>query len=126
MSLIRIRQIIYVLILFGTVLHLRAAFWGSLNPGSLFSIGVLIWNLVPYLIIFIFRKFLYGALCAATFVFIFDLWMHLEIFIFSSSSTSALGLLFMPLWNLVLIIPLAYLAGSKISKRFGEQHKDEE
>lgn len=117
MSDIRIRQIIYVLLFLGTALHLKAEFWESSDPGSSFSIGVLIWSLVPYLGIFIFRKFLYGSLCAVILVFAFDLWMHLEAFVFPSSSTSALGLLFMPLWNLILVIPLSYFIGSKISKR---------
>jgi hypothetical protein len=119
----RIRQIIYLLIFLGTALHLKAEFWGSSDPGSRFSIGVLIWSLIPYLVIFIFRNFLYGSLCAVTLVFAFDLWMHLEAFVFPSSSTSALGLLFMPLWNLILVIPLSYFIGSTISKRIAKRTK---
>jgi hypothetical protein len=120
----RTRQAIYLLIFLGTGLHLKAELWGSSDPGSLFSIGVLVWSLVPYFVIFILRKFSYGSLCAATLVFAFDLWMHLEAFVFPSSSTSALGLLFMPLWNLVLVIPVAYLVGSMISKRLAKRTKE--
>lgn len=123
MNPIRIRQVIYFLIFLGTALHLKAEFLESSDPGPLFSIGVLIWSLVPYFVIFIFRKFLYGPLCAAVLVFAFDLWMHLEAFVFPSSSTSALGLLFMPLWNLVLVIPVAYLVGLLISKKIAKRKK---
>ena len=125
MNPIRMRQIVYFLIFLGTALHLKAEFWESSDPGSLFSIGVLLWSLVPYLVIFIFRKFTYGSLCAATLVLAFDLWMHLEAFVFPSSSTAALGLLFMPLWNLVIIIPVAYLVGSMLSKRLAKRTKED-
>lgn len=64
---------------------------------------------------------IYGSLCAAVLVFAIDVWMHLEIFVFPSSSTAALGLLFMPLWNLVLVIPVSYLVGSLISKKIAKQ-----
>ncbi len=125
MSAKRIRQIIYVLIFLGTAIHLKAAFWESSDLGSGFSIGVLLWSILPYFMIFIFRKFLYGSLCAAVLVFALDLWMHLEVFVFSSSSTAALVLLFMPLWNLVLVIPVAYLVGSMISKRLAKRTKED-
>jgi hypothetical protein len=108
----------------GAALHLEEQLWES-DPRWKFSVGEYAWSLVPYSVIFICRKFIYGSLCAAVLVFALDVWMHLEIFIFPSSSTAALGLLFMPLWNLVLVIPVAYLVGSMISKKLAKRTKED-
>lgn len=119
----RIRQTIYVLIFTGVALHLKTAFWESSEPASGFSIGLLFWSLIPYLIIIAFRKASYGAFCAVIVVFLFDFFMHLEVFVWPGSSTAALGLLFMPLWNLVLFIPLSFLTGYFIEKRLMKGNK---
>lgn len=113
----RIQQVIYVLIAFGVALHLKEAFWESSEPLSTFSIGIFLWSLAPYMVILTLRKWLYGALCAVVLVFIVDLWIYLEVFVFPGSSTASLGLLFIPLWNLLLTIPLSFFIGSKIAKR---------
>ncbi len=113
----RIRQIIYVLILCGLILHLKTAFWECTDPGGRLSIRVLILSMIPYIIIFAFRKASYGALCAATIVFLFDLRIHLQIFVWSSgSATAAIGLGFWPILNIVLVIPLSFLVGYFIKK----------
>jgi hypothetical protein len=124
MKITRIQKIVHVLVLCGLILHLKTAFWKSSDPWSGFSIGLLIWSLFPYLAIVIAsRKASYGALCAVIVVFLFDLFMHLKVFVWPSSSTASLGLLFMPLWNMVLFIPLSFLAGYFIEKRL--KKKDE-
>ena len=112
----RIRQIIYVLILCGLILHLKTAFWECTDPGGRLSIRMLILSMIPYIIIFAFRKASYGALCAATIVFLFDLRIHLQIFVWSSSSTASIGLIFAPIVNIVLVIPLSFLVGYFIKK----------
>lgn len=124
MSLSGIQKATYVLIFGGLILHLKTAFWKSSDPFSSFSIGLLVWSLFPYVAIIIAsRKALYGGLCAGVVVFLFDLFMHLEVFVWPSSSTAALGLLFMPLWNLVLFIPLSFLAGYFIEKRLKKKNE---
>lgn len=72
--------------------------------------------MIPYFIIFVFRKASYGALCAATMVFLWDLYVHLEVFVWSSSSTASIGLIFAPIVNIVLVIPLSFLVGYFIKK----------
>jgi hypothetical protein len=111
------QKIAYALCFGGLILHLKTAFWESSEPTDSSSIKLLAWSLIPYLVIIGFRKASYGALCAAIVVFLFDLFMHLEVFVWPSSSTAALGLLFMPLWNLVLFIPLSFLAGYFIENK---------
>lgn len=118
----RVRIIIYILISAGGILHTKTAFIES-SEVDLTSIYLLIWSVVPYVLIFIFRKPLYGSLCAAIIVFAFDLWVHLEVFVFPKSSTAAIDLLIVPLWNLILIIPLSYFIGSLIGKRIEKKPK---
>lgn len=117
MSHARIRYIIYFVIILGMALHLEQAFGEPIDAESAFPIGELILSVAPYAVIILFRNFLYGSLCAVILVFAFDVWMHLEVFVFPRSSTAALGLFFMPLWNLFLVIPLAYFVGSLIKKK---------
>ena len=112
----RMRQIVYVLCLGGLILHLKTAFLESAGPIDSFIIKILSMSLAPYVIIIVFKKFIYGACCAAIVVFLLDLFMHLEAFVFPSSSTASLGLLFMPVWNIVLFLPLSFLAGFIIKK----------
>lgn len=124
MRLSGIQKATYVLIFGGLILHLKTAFWKSSDPFSSFSIGLLGWSLFPYVAIIIAsRKASYGGLCAAIVVFLFDLFMHLEVFVWPSSSTATLGVLFMPLWNLVLFIPLSFLAGYFIEKRLKKKNE---
>ena len=106
-----------ILILSGIVLHMTTAFIKSSGPVSAFSIGLLIWSLFPYLAISLaYKKGRYGALCAAIVVLSFDIEMYMEVFVRPKSSTATLGLLFMPLWNLVIIIPVSFLVGYFIEK----------
>ncbi len=113
----RIRRIIYVLILCGLILHLKTAFWECADPGCRLSIKLLILSMIPYIIILVFIKASYGALCAAIMVFLFDVRMHLQIFVWSSgSATAAIGLEFWPIVNIVLVIPLSFLVGHFIKK----------
>jgi len=116
MKIRSINRVIYVICLGGLMLHLKTAFWESSEVNS-FALQVLAFSLLPYLIILAFRKSSYGALCAAIVIFLFDLYMHLEVFVWPSSSTAALGLLFLPLWNLVLFLPISFLAGKFLEKR---------
>lgn len=113
----RKRQIVYALCLGGLMLHLKTAFWESSEPFESFSLKLLIGSLIPYVVIILFRKASFGALFAATAVFLFDLSMHLEAFVWPSSSTAAIGLLFMPLCNILFIVPLSFLAGYFFEER---------
>jgi hypothetical protein len=124
----KLQKIIFILLLAGFVIHFKEVFWEiseSAKPTITSLLLELAWGTLPYLVIFALRnKTFYGALFAATVVFCFDLMMHLEVFYFPSSSTAALGLLFMPFWNLVLFTPLSFLAGNFIETRLKKKNKD--
>ncbi len=55
------------------------------NPGSIIGAGILMLGL--------------------------DIYGYMEVFVFPSSSTSALLLLFLPFWLIVLIMPIGFLGG---------------
>lgn len=113
---------VHALVLCGVVLHLKTAFWESSDPWSGFSIGLLLWSLLPYLVVELAgRKSSWGALCAVVAVFLSDLYVHLGVFVWPDSSTAPLGLVAMPLWNLVLLVPVSFLAGYFIEKRFNRK-----
>ena len=123
MRLSGIQKATGVLIIGGIILHLYTVFWKSADPFSSFSIGLLVWSLLPYAaIVFVSGKTSYGALCAVIIVFLFDLFMYMEVFVWPSSSTAALGLLFMPLWNLALFVPLSFLLGYFMEKRLKKKN----
>jgi hypothetical protein len=75
----------------------------------LFLGGLLLWSCMPYLIcasLAMVKKEPVFALGGALGTFTFDLYMYYSVFIHPVSSTAALGLLFAPLWNLLLFGPL--------------------
>ena len=110
---------VHAFVLCGLLLHLKTAFLESSDPWSGFTIGLLLWSLLPYLVLELAgRKSSWGALCAAFVVFFADLYVHLGVFVWPGSSTAPLGLVAMPLWNLALFIPVSFLAGYLIEKRF--------
>ena len=83
--------------------------WTS-EPGVVYwAIGVLAWSMTPYALCLIVAHLSINrtpANVGASVALLFDLAMHREISV-STSSTAALGYLFMPLWNLILLAPLS-------------------
>ncbi|MES2610280.1 MAG: hypothetical protein V4679_08575 [Pseudomonadota bacterium] len=97
----------------GVALHLYTALFkaeGGMDAIA-FLIGLLLWSCTPYAIAALLsrgRRVLWGlgaaAACLAA-----DVFMHYSVFIAPKGSTAALGLLFMPLWNLLVIGPAGAL-----------------
>lgn len=89
----------------------------------LFLGGLLLWSCLPYLIcasVALLKKKPVFALGGALGTFTFDLYMYYSVFVHPGSSTAALGLLFAPLWNLLLFGPLGaaslWVAASMLRK----------
>ena len=106
-----------VLIAFGLVLHSYILAYGLKNSGQAgvsFSMGLWLLSIAPYLIaaslVWFFRR-PHAGLGAVTMPPFLDAGMFYSVFIHPSSSTAALGLLFMPLWNLFVFLPLGALIG---------------
>jgi glycopeptide antibiotics resistance protein len=107
------RKVTYTGLVAGLVLHLTT-FLRAEGGVSSFSIGLLIWSLLPYVVVIIILHPMnkpQRALGATGTILFMDLWMYKEVFVTPGSSTAALGLLFMPLWNMIIFIPLGFLLG---------------
>lgn len=101
----------------GVLLHLYevAQAESATDAGSLLFLGVFfLWSCLPYLVwtyVAVVKEKPVLAVGAASLIFVADLYAYYSVFIHPTRSTAALGLLFVPLWNLLLIGP----AGAAIS-----------
>lgn len=87
---------------------------------SSFHPGFWLWSVSPYLIaaLMLWRwRRPFAVLGATTLPLLADLAMHIAVFKAPQGSTSALGLMAMPLWNLVLMIPFGSAVGWLIDRR---------
>ena len=107
------------LAVFGLLLHAYTAFFKGEGGVSDFSVGLMIFSWAPYLIsmllIFTMRRTLI-PLCGLVIPVFMDMLVHYSVFINPQSSTASLGLLFMPLWNILLFLPLGLLSGWILAK----------
>jgi len=110
------RLMAYTLLLFGVTLHTYTNFFAIESP----SLGWWLWPLTPYLagaiMLFLFKRphATAGALLIPA---ILDAGNYYSVFIHPTSSTAALGMLFVPLWNLLLFVPLGGAIGWWIGRR---------
>jgi hypothetical protein len=92
-------------------------FLGDYRAGTFlfgFALSLWLWSLLPYAAGLLLYWKLFWQLKAVGWlicVLIMDLLMHRAVFIEPESSTAALGLLFMPLWNLLVVGPAGALLG---------------
>jgi len=93
----------------GVLLHLYTAAFKAEGGISAFLVGLVLLSCAPYAIAAVLatrgRRALL-ALGAAGASLLADLYMHYSVFIAPQSSTAALGLLVMPVWNLLVVGPL--------------------
>jgi hypothetical protein len=101
--------VLVTLLLLGVGLHAYVAFFQAAGGLDSFGVGLLGWSVVPYLVAaalaLISRNVLIGIVPVAL-VLLADTWTYYEVFIHPKGSTAALALLWMPLWNLVLVVPI--------------------
>ncbi len=103
----------------GIALHAFTVLFKAEGGASFFLLGLFIWSCAPYAVcIFLALRGTRfpAALGGAAFALCADCYMFLSVFVYPKSSTAALGLLFMPLWNLVVFMPLGMLLGHGLSK----------
>jgi hypothetical protein len=102
-----------IIVALATLLHgyeSLVAWRESSEPGVIYwALGVFLWSMTPYALCAIVASLSVHATPAnvgASVALLFDLAMHHEIFV-STSSTVALGFILMPFWNLILLAPLS-------------------
>ena len=108
----------------GCLLHLYNFAFKADGGWSLFVVGLFAFSLTPYAVAVMLARFGRMASSAVGFAagaLIGDLYMHYSVFIAPKGSTAALGLLFMPLWNLLIIGPVGALIGWAIARFIGKR-----
>ena len=108
----------------GCLLHVYTFTIKAEGGWTLFVIGLFAFSLTPYAVAAIVARFgrmTSSALGFAVGALIGDLYMHYSVFIAPKGSTAALGLLFMPLWNLLMLGPVGALIGWAITRFNGKQ-----
>ena len=103
-----IRLLYALLIVAGLGLHVYVSFVDA-SEVSPFALGLLAWSALPYVAAFVLALIAGRAmvgLLATALVLAVDAWTYYEVFLDPTASTAALALLWMPLWNLVLVVPL--------------------
>jgi len=108
----------FALVALGMLLHAYIAFVKADGGASAFTRGLMLWSWLPYLLALVLLLFLRHPiipLCGVLGPLILDMMNYYAVFIAPRSSTAAIGLLFMPLWNLIIIEPVGLLIGWAIS-----------
>lgn len=119
-----LRKLALTLCTAGVALHLYTAFFkAEAGGGVAFLIGLFYWSCTPYAIaaVLTWRRRAVWGLGAAAACLAADLFMHYTVFVAPKGSTAALGLLFMPFWNLVAIGPAGALLFWLAHRIFGRQ-----
>lgn len=103
----------------GLLTHLLVGLIGSNGGDAVFILGLMVWSWLPYLIGIFLAVVLRNpiiALCGMIPPLILDATNVYAVFIAPTSSTAALGLLWMPLWNLTIAGPIGIVIGLAISR----------
>jgi hypothetical protein len=105
----RLANVALVLCGAGVALHLYTVAFKAEGELDAFLVLLFLWSCAPYGVSAVLTRF--GrteivALGAAAFCLAADVVMHYSVFVAPRGSTAGLGLLFMPLWNLVALGPM--------------------
>jgi len=115
------RQVGFALVALGMLLHVYIAFVEASGGVSAFSLGLMLWSWLPYLlalILFLWLRNPIAPLCGVLGPFALDMLVYYDVFIHPRSSTAALALLFAPLWSLIIFEPIGLLIGWIVAKRW--------
>lgn len=116
----RWRQLACAVCAVGVALHAVTALVMSAGPVGTFTLQLFALSCLPYLAMFVLatslKRPIPGA-AGASAALIADAGMFWSVFVQPKGSTAALGLLFMPVWNLLLIAPAAAAAAFVVTRR---------
>ena len=114
--------LLFLPVVAGVLLHTYTMVFVAEGGMSGFLVGVFLWSCLPYAVASLLPSIQVKPGIPAGFAFgtLFgDLFMHYSAFISPKGSTAALGLLFMPLWNLALLGPLGALVAWAVLRIVG-------
>ena len=109
-----------LIVAFGILLHAYIAFFEAEGGASGFSLGLMVWSWLPYLVsalLFVLVRRTLIPLCGVVPPAVMDTLSFYSVVISPQSSTAPLVLLWMPLWNLVLFMPVGHIVGWLLARR---------
>jgi hypothetical protein len=117
-----IKKFTILIISIGILLHAYIALFESSGGISKFAIGSFMWSCTPYiagtlLIIFIKLPFEY-AIGGIVIPLITDSMLYYEVFVNPTSSTAAIGYLYLPAWNLFIFLPIGIILSILLIKSY--------
>jgi len=77
------------------------------------------WIAAPYvltIVVQIATRWVVGPLVAMVGLLVIDVWMHFTVFVSSKEPTAALTFLGLPVWNMILVVPLGLVLGWGIER----------
>jgi hypothetical protein len=113
-----LRTITLITIASGVALHIGTALLGTGGVNQ-FQVELLLLSCLPYVlcvVVLLWSGRALIALCGVVPALGFDIAAFLSVFVWPTSSTAPLILLFLPLWNLLLFVPLGLLVGWGIGR----------
>jgi hypothetical protein len=122
-----ITQITLIVCGAGVLLHLYTVTFKSEGGVSALLVGLLLLSRSPYAVAAALSRSHRGRLLGlggAAVSWLADISMHYAVFVAPKGSTAALGLLVMPIWNLVAIWPAGAVLLWFAHKRFAGTHDD--
>ena len=96
------------------MLHAVTLFWKGKKEIDLVILGMIVYTWLLFLLCLLLavgKRNPLISMCGALLPLIADLFLDYSIFMRPTSSTAAIGLLFMPFCNLVLFMPIGFLVG---------------
>lgn len=103
----------------GVGLHAYIALFEADKVATLFNVGLFGWSCIPYvaaLTLALLTRQPWVGIAAAALVLLVDAWTYYAVFVRPKGSTAALALLWMPFWNLVIVVPVGAVAGWLLSR----------
>jgi len=102
----------------GVALHAYIALFEAAKVATLFNVGLFGWSCLPYaaaLTLALLTRRLWVGIVGAALVLFVDAWTYYAVFVRPKGSTAALALLWMPFWNLIIVVPLGAAMGWLLS-----------
>jgi hypothetical protein len=116
------RLIAFGLLIYGLAIHSYIVLFKAEGDLNGFLIGLWVWSLSPYVVGAVLLRLRRNACAAAGWLVLptmLDAVTYYDVFINPMHSTAELGLLFAPLWNLLLLRPLGGFAGWMFERKLG-------
>jgi hypothetical protein len=101
------------------ILHLAVAVYGAGQGDYLLIVGLFVWSSLPYLLGILLACVLKRpiiAFCGMLMPLVLDCFNIYGVFVTSTSSTAVVALLWMPLWNILMIQPVGLAIGWWVAK----------